>query len=384
MKRKQSRYRSALAAIMGMALLLYAAPAFAAEGVKLYTPYTSLSSPPGETIRYQIELINDTEDIQTADLSFDAGGTEWSYELTADGHPIRQVAVKPKEQQTVNLSLTVPLEVEKGEYAFKVNAGSFGALPIKVGVSEKGSYKSELTPDRPNMQGHSDSTFTYSLTLDNRTAAKQQYALTAETPAGWDAKFTADGTGVTSLDIEPNASKTVTLSLTPAEKAAADTYRIAVHAASGSTSADTQVEAVITGTYGISLSAADDRLSANVTAGGERKLELVVRNTGTAELTDINLTGTAPADWEVSFEPKTIISLKAGESKPVTATIHSSGKALAGDYVVGLSAGSAEKSADASIRMTVKTSVLWGWIGVLIILAVAAGIYGLFRKYGRR
>jgi len=28
--------------------------------------------------------------------------------------------------------------------------------------------------------------------------------------------------------------------------------------------------------------------------------------------------------------------------------------------------------------------VVWGWIGVLIILAVIAGVYWLFQKYGRR
>ncbi|MBW5446729.1 hypothetical protein GE107_11720 [Cohnella sp. CFH 77786] len=384
MKRNSHSRRIAAAALLTIAMLLYAVPVFAAGGVKVYTPYTNLSAPPGETLNYEVDLINDSDEIQTADLSFSTGSTGWTYELTAGGHAIRQIAVKPKESQSVNLALTVPLEVEKGEYSFQLNAGSFGTLPLKVNVSEKGSYKSELTADRPNMQGHSDSTFTYSLTLNNRTASKQTYALTAEAPAGWDAKFTVDGSGVTSVDIDPNASKSVTLNLTPAENATANTYKVAVHAASGSSTADTEVEAVITGTYGISLTTSDERLSANVTAGGERKLELVVKNTGSAELTDINLTGTTPAEWEVSFEPKTISSLKAGDSKPVTATIKSSSKALAGDYVVGLTAQAAEKSADASIRMTVKTSVLWGWIGVLIVIAVAAGVYGLFRKYGRR
>lgn len=384
MKQRVWKSRILTAAALALSLLLYAAPAFAAGSTQIYTPYTNLSAPPGETINYQVDLINGTDEIKTADLSFQAGSANWTYELTADGHGIKQVAVKPKETQTVSLALTVPLEVEKGDYAFQLNAGAFGTLPIKVSVSEKGSYKSELSTEQPNMQGHSDSTFTYSLSLNNRTATKQQYALTAEVPNGWDSKFTVDGNGVTSVDIDPGASKSVTLNLTPAQNAKAGTYKVAVHANSGNTSADTEVEAVITGTYGMSLSTADDNLSATVTAGHERKLELVVKNTGSADLTDVNLTGTAPSEWEVSFEPKTLSSIKPGESKPVTATIKSSGKALAGDYVVGLTAQAAEKSADASIRMTVKTSVLWGWIGVLIVLAVAAGVYGLFRKYGRR
>jgi uncharacterized membrane protein len=382
MKRMTGSFRFLMAALLCAMLAMPAASAFAA-GSKVYTPYTDLSAPPGETLNYSIDLINDTGDIVTAAISFSAPAG-WTYELTAGGNNIRQISVRPNDTQSLNLTLHVPLEVDKGDYSFQLNAGAFGTLPLKVNVSEKGSYKSELEVDQPNMQGHSDSTFTYSLRLNNRTASKQTYALTAEAPTGWDSKFTVDGKDVTSVDIEAGASKTISFSLTPSEKAKADTYKVAVHAASGSSNADAEVEAVITGTYAMTLTTSDDRLSADVTAGHERKLELIVKNTGSADLTDINLTSTPPANWEVSFEPKTINSLKAGESKPVTATIKASGKALAGDYVVGLTADGSEKSADVAIRMTVKSSVLWGWIGVLIIVVVIGGVYGLFRKYGRR
>ncbi|MBO9597897.1 MAG: hypothetical protein J7559_08790, partial [Cohnella sp.] len=193
-----------------------------------------------------------------------------------------------------------------------------------------------------------------------------------------------NGESVTSVDIESNASKTVNLNLTPADNAKADTYDIPVHATSGGTSADVTVQAVITGTYGISLSTASDRLSADITAGKKRNLELVVKNTGSAELTDVSMTGEPPANWDLSFSPKTIRSLKPGEQTTVTASVTASNKALAGDYVVSLAAQSAAKTADAEMRMTVKTSVMWGWIGVLIIVAVLGGVYALFRKYGRR
>ncbi|GJM76792.1 hypothetical protein HMSSN036_90080 [Paenibacillus macerans] len=125
-------------------------------------------------------------------------------------------------------------------------------------------------------------------------------------------------------------------------------------------------------------------LSTDVRAGSERKLTFVVQNTGSADLQDLSFSSSAPTDWEVSFEPSAINAIAPGESKQVQATIKSSEKALAGDYVVSLTASSANKSANADLRVTVKSSVLWGWVGVLIILAVCAGIYYLFRKYGRR
>ncbi|WP_027093725.1 NEW3 domain-containing protein [Cohnella thermotolerans] len=375
---------AALAVLLCASLLAISSQAFAASGVKLYTPYTSLSAAPGESISYDIDLINDTGDIQTADLSYSGLSSDWKTELTAGGHPIRQVSVKPNDSQTVNLNVQVPFEVSKGDYVLRVNAGTFGSLALKINVSEQGTYKTEFKAEQPNMEGHSDSTFTYNLTLSNRTASKQQYSLTAEAPSGWDARFSVGGNNVTAVDIDPNGSQSITLTLTPSDKAAAQTYQIPVHASNSSTSADLSLEAVITGTYGLTLTTSDQRLSSNVTAGGKRNLEMVVQNTGTAELTNVNLTATAPTDWEVTFEPKTIASIKPGQSVPVTATIKASDKALSGDYVVGMTAQATEKSADATIRMTVKTSVLWGWIGVLIIIAVLAGVYGLFRKYGRR
>ena len=43
-----------------------------------------------------------------------------------------------------------------------------------------------------------------------------------------------------------------------------------------------------------------------------------------------------------------------------------------------------EVTADAQFRISVKTPLFWGWVGVLVILAAVGGVYCLFRKYGRR
>jgi uncharacterized membrane protein len=68
----------------------------------------------------------------------------------------------------------------------------------------------------------------------------------------------------------------------------------------------------------------------------------------------------------------------------VQATIKSTDKALAGDYEVDITARSAQKSDTIALRVAVQSSVLWGWIGILIVIAVVGGVYYLYRKYGRR
>jgi uncharacterized membrane protein len=373
-----------LAIVWAVSIAALPQRASAAGEVELYTAYTDLSAPPGESITYSIEIINRSETTQLADIGFQTNGNDWEYELSAGGRAIRQIAIKPDESQTVNLQLNVPLDVNKGEYNFTVTAGGMDTLPLKVGVSEQGTFTTEFTAEQANMEGHADSSFTFSTTLRNRTAEVQTYALSAAVEPGWDVRFSAGGNSVTSVAVEPNASQTISVQVMPPDNVSAGTYAIPIMAANNATQAETKLEVVVTGSYGIALSTPDERLNAEVKAGSDRTMELVVKNTGTAELEDINLSAQTPANWEVSFEPKTIRTLAPGATANVQAVIQADDKALAGDYVVNMTARTSQKSADAAIRVAVQSSVLWGWIGILIILAVAAGVYYLFRKYGRR
>lgn len=356
--------------------------AHAAGALELYTPYTEQDAAPGDSISYSIELINSGSETSKAGIQF-AGGSGWDYELTAGGRNVRQIAVRAGESQTLNLRLDVPLEIEKGEYSFTVRAGD-ASLPLKVHVTEKGIFSSSLNVEQANIEGHSGSSFTFSAELRNQTAEEQTYALAAQPEAGWEVRFKSGGNSVTSVTIDPNSSQTLSVEAIPPDGVQAGTYSIPIAAMNNNTQAEAKLEAVITGTYGIELTTADERLNATVKAGSSTTMELVVKNSGTAKLEDVSLSAQTPSGWEVTFEPKTISSIEPGQTAAVQAIVASSEKSLPGDYALNLSAQTAQKSASAAIRVAVKSSVLWGWIGVLIIAAVIGGVYVLFRRYGRR
>lgn len=359
--------------------------AAAAGSVELYTPYLELSAAPGESVSYPIDVINHGGSTAKTAVTFDAQGNNWKYDLTAGGHQVQQLAVKAGESQSVTLDLEVPLEVNKGSYSFAVTAPGQDTLNLKVNVTEKGTFKTELSVDQANMQGQSDTTFSYSAVLRNLTAKKQSYKLASQGPDGWDVRIKVDGNSVTSVELDAGAEKDITVEAKPPEQVKAGTYKIPVTASNSTTTSQVELEAVITGTYGMELSTSDDLLSTDVKAGGQRRINLVITNTGSAPLEDVSLSSSqTPTDWEVSFEPTTIRSIEPGGKATAQAVIKSASNSLPGDYVVSLGASSAAKSASADLRVTVKTSVLWGWIGVLIIAAVFAGIYYLFRKFGRR
>ena len=89
---------------------------------------------------------------------------------------------------------------------------------------------------------------------------------------------------------------------------------------------------------------------------------------------------------EVTYdvEDGIIDSIAAGSSAQVVATVTPSSEAITGDYVATFTAETDEATSSAEFRVSVKTSTLWGFVAVLIILCVAAGLVYVFRKYGRR
>lgn len=93
---------------------------------------------------------------------------------------------------------------------------------------------------------------------------------------------------------------------------------------------------------------------------------------------------TAPENWDVTFDPKQIDALPARKTADVFATIKADKDAIAGDYVTNITAKTTETSSKAQFRVSVRTSFLWGWVGILIILLALGSVYYLFRKYGRR
>jgi|SRR5690625_162451 len=363
-------------------------PMDVAAQVSLYTPYTGLSITPGESINYSVDINNTGSDVEHVTFSLNNLPEDWTSTIRAGGNDIRQLSINAADSQEISLEIGVPLQVEKGEYEFELVAhGSSNTettLPFLVEVSEEGTFSTELTIDQPNLEGHTDATFTYMFNLKNRTANDQNYSLSAQVPSGWRGQFKAGGDAVTSVSLEPGEDRDVVIDVIPAETAAADTYEIPIQATAGGTSAETTLEAVITGSYDLQLTTPDGNLSTEITAGRDKTIDLVVRNLGTAALNDIKLEETTPPEWSVNFSESEIETLESGESVTIQATLTSADDAIAGDYEASFSAKADEVSDQAVFRVSVQTSTLWGLIGVAIILVVLGGLYYLFRTYGRR
>src|SRR5690606_19757670 len=309
-----------------------------AQSLSLYTPYTKISVPPGESIDYSVDVINNSGGIRSADLSVSGLPEGWSYELKSGGWTLEQLSVLPKEKKNVSFKVQVPYKVEKGTYRFRLAASGAGSLPLTVVVSEQGTFKSEFNTDQANMEGAANSTFTFNATLRNPASDEQVYGLRAQVPQGWNALFRANGKQVSSVKVDPGQTQSVTIELDPPDQLSAGTYKIPVAASASGTTSNLELEVVITGSYNLELTTPTGRLSTSITAGSDEKVALLVKNTGSAALKNVEMKSSAPVDWTVEFDPGKIDVIAPGQHAQVFATIRASRKSVAGDYVTNLEA----------------------------------------------
>jgi len=290
---------------------------------------------------------------------------------------------------SLDLRLEVPKGAQIGTHTLTVNADgatSHASLPVAVSLAKDLPAKLTLQSQLPELRGSSRSSFEYTLTIKNDSGKKLLASLAAEAPPNFDTSFTeAYGTQqLTAIPVDAGKTKDVKLKVTPPDTVDAGHYAVTARVAAEDARAETQVTLDISGQPKLTLAGRDGLLSARATAGTEASIPVVVTNTGTAPAENIQLSGSAPSGWKVSFEPKTIDRIAPNEHKEVQALLSPPSKAIAGDYVTSLTATSHGENGHADFRVTVTTSTLWGVAGIGIIGAALLIMVGAVARFGRR
>ena len=378
-----------VASLLGLASLIGAAPVGAAGEITLTTPYPAVAAAPGSTVNFEISITTDTAD--RVDLTVTGAPADWTATLRGGGFTVDGVETDGTNTPTkVTLAVTVPAAAAEGTQRIAVRgvstsgARAADTLPVDVRVTPNAAGDVTLTTDIPSLKGASNATFPFTLTLTNSTPEDLPFSSVATGPDGWTVTSQVGSSAqAASVVVKAGATSPVTVSVKPAAGAAAGKYPIGVDVTSGTQTAHQDLEVEITGTYTLTLTTADQRLNMSATAGGTSDLTVVVTNTGTADVEGVAMSATAPTGWTVKFEPETV-AVPAGQQVQAVAHVTPSGDAIAGDYVATFKATAPTASADAEIRVTIETSLVWGLIGVGLIVLVIAGLLWTFRRFGRR
>jgi uncharacterized membrane protein len=358
----------------------------AQAAVRLTTPYPAVSVEPGQSTTFDLQVTGPGR--TRVDLAVTDQPRGWTATLQGGGFVVGGVFTDPEAPPQVQLEVAVPAEAQEGTYAVAVRATSSAGndtldLDLRVTGAVQGSV--ELTAEFPSLRGASDATFNFNLDLANNTPEETTFSLEAVGPEGWqvDARPTAQTQAATAT-VEGGSTAGVTVDVDPPDDVTAGAYPVLVRATGSGRTAEAELQVEITGNFALTLTTPDERLNADVVAGDSTDVELLVLNEGTAPLVGVTLSATPPTDWEVTFTPELVDQVPPGEVARVNATITPSGDSVAGDYIVTITANIPEANSEIELRTTVKTSGLWGIIGLLLIVAALGGLGYVFRTYGRR
>jgi uncharacterized membrane protein len=359
------------------------------KGLYLMSDYPAVTLRPGETSTVNLRIQNYDMAPERLALSVSGVPVGWTATLLGGGQPV--AAAMPASNSSVSLSLRldVPKNAANGTQTLTIAATGATTnlqLPIAVTLANDLPAKLTLTPQLPELRGTSKSSFEFQLGIKNDSGKKLTVSLSAQAPQNFDTTFTEQyGTQeLNAVPIDAGQTKDVKLKVTPPNTAAAGDYKLTARVGAEDASATTDLGLTITGQPRLDVSGREGLVSTRATAGKEQSVPVVITNTGTAPADDIQLSGSAPSGWKITFDPKSVDRIAPNDNKEVQALITPTDKAIAGDYVTTVRASARGESASANFRVTVTTSTMWGIAGVGIIGVALLVMVGAVARFGRR
>lgn len=375
-----------IGAILGVALVGAAPATFAAGAIQLTTPYPAVAVAPGAKVTFDISVKTPTAD--RVNLSIGNVPTGWSAIMRGGGFVVDGVQTNGTDAAVVTLEISVPADAAASTQRVTVSAKSASdsaSLNLDIRVTQSAAGDVTLTTQFPELKGVSTTNFSFALSLTNDTSDDLTFSVVANGPDGWTvtAAVASQAQAATAV-VKAGQTSSLTVTAKAPQDTTAGTYPITVEATSGDKTASLDLSVQVTGSYSLSMSTTDGRLNAGASAGGTTDLGLVITNSGTADVENVEMSASPPSGWTITFDPSTPITVPANKSQNVTAHIKPSSDAIAGDYVVTMRATSSAASATSDIRVTIETSLLWGAVGVALIAIVLIGLWWTFRRFGRR
>jgi uncharacterized membrane protein len=359
------------------------------KGLYLVSDYPAVTVRPGETSTVNLKLQNYDMAPERLTLSVSGVPAGWTATLMGGGQPVAAVMPGSNASVSLELRLDVPKNAPNGTQTVTVAATGTSTtlqLPVTVTLAKDLPAKLTLTPQLPELRGTSKSSFEFQLGIKNDSGKKLTVSLSAQAPQNFDATFTEQygSQELNAVPVDAGQTKDVKLKVTPPNTAAAGDYKVTARVGAEDASATTDLGLTITGQPRLDVSGREGLVSTRASAGKETTVPVVITNTGTAPADDIQLSGSAPSGWKVTFDPKTVDHIAPNDNKEVQALITPTDKAIAGDYVTTVRASARGESASTNFRVTVTTSTMWGMAGVGIIGVALLVMVGAVARFGRR
>lgn len=363
------------------------------RGIAVYTEYSGVTVSKGEVVKMDLTLENKGRKDETIDIKISAIPKGWKALLKGASYIVTGMYVPNGKSKTLSLSLEPEKTVGPGTYQFQFDAqtsdGKFTSthqLTVNVHEQMPGVDDLQITTSYPVLRGQTDANFEFSIEVINKVERDRTINLSAIGPEKWEINFkpSYETKLISSFLLKGGQSQTVAVQVNPARDASAGEYPILVRVSSGEKKAEAKLTVILTGIYKIDAGTPSGILSLEAYPGKPANFSVFVKNTGSAINRNITFSSFKPENWEVEFKPEKIDALEPGGLKQVEVTVKPASQALVGDYSVGVMVNGEKSDKTVEMRVTVKASTAWGWIGIGVIVIVIAGLSALFIWLGRR
>ncbi len=384
-------------------LLAFTAPTTAQEkgkddrperGYSIYTEYSGIYVPPGESVRLELTLDNKGKRDENIFLNLATVPKGWKAFLKSANYLVNAVPVPDGKTKTVTFMAEPDKTVKPGIYIFQIDSKTedgklTSTQKIEVTVRERAAMAEEFTVSTsyPVLRGQTDARFEFSLDVNNKSEIDKNFSISAHAPEKWEVNFKPayEQKQISSFRVKGGSNQSIAVEVSPPKDAVAGSYPINVAVTSGDRKGEVKLTVVLTGIYKLDAGTPTGILSLDSFTGKTSNVSLFVKNTGSAPNRGISFSSFKPENWKVEFKPEKLDVLEPGALKQIEIMVTPFAQALVGDYSVGVMVdGEKGSSKTVEFRVSVKTSAAWGWIGIIIIVAVIAALGGLFLWLGRR
>jgi uncharacterized membrane protein len=385
-----------LSALIGLALGLASVAALAKDaspdsvkGLYLATDFPALTIRAGEEADLPLTIYNYGLPPQRTALTVVDAPPGWKAEIEGSGKPVGAAFVDYDGKASLTLKLTIPEAEKPGAYRLTLDAEGDAAkssLPIAVTLAPPLAAKLTATPKFLTLSGAARSSFDFVVTVKNEGANDMTVVLKTDAPEGYTESYKEQygAQDITSLPIKAGESKDITVSVKPNPSAPSGQAPVTFEAIGDKASASAALTLDIGGLPAMTISGPDDRLSGEAYAGQERSIPLTIANIGSAPVVDVGLSAMPPQGWKVVFDPKRLPPIPVGGQQKVNVLLTPGAQAIAGDYLLNISAVGDGVDQNVSYRVTVLTSTLWGVAGIGVILIALLVLVGAVGRFGRR
>jgi len=357
--------------------------------------YTGVIVPKGDDVSIDINVNNKGRKDEDIELTVPSVPEGWKAWIKTYSFGVTGVHVESDTSKSLTLKAEPDKDVSPGTYFITVKARTedgelTDSARVTLKVEEKGKVKKtkgvNMTSSYPVLQGPTDSKFEFSLDVENKEDKDAIFNLSYEGPKNWEVRFKPayEDKYFSSLRIKQGQSQSMAVEVKPFPFAEPGKYPIKIKVSSPNAQGEAELMVLLSGTYKLDAGTANGLLSLSAFQGKAANLSFYVKNNGSAAHNNVRFLSFKPENWKVKFNPEKIETLAAGDLKQVELTITPADQALVGDYSVNLSIEGEKSNKNMELRVTVKASTVWGWMGIGIIIIVIAGLVVMFFRLGRR